>query len=74
MLEIIPKNPALTVSVLIGLFPAIYVGKIIWVRYKYRHIPGPPTKGILGFLLGHLAEFLPRVDKGELFNDIMLEW
>ena len=48
--------------------------KIYIIRRKYRHVPGPKTKGILGFYLGNLDEAIRVLNEGKIFSDLMNEW
>lgn len=49
--------------------------KIYVLRKKYTHIPGPPTKGILGFYLGNLIEILVETRfKKKIMNEVFLKW
>jgi hypothetical protein len=50
-------------------------GKIYFLRRKYRHIPGPPTKGIFGYFFGSvLYETYEWVSKGKIYPDFLVEW
>jgi hypothetical protein len=53
---------------------AYWTLRIYLNRRKFRHIPGPPTKGILGFYFGNMTEVLAGLRNDELFNDIVLKW
>ena len=49
--------------------------KMITLRKKYSHIPGPPTKGILGFYTGNLIELLVETRaKKKIMNEVFLRW
>ena len=48
--------------------------KIYLARKKFRHIPGPPTHGILGFYLGNLDELVKVMSSGKILADLILEW
>jgi hypothetical protein len=50
------------------------VGKIYILRRKYKHIPGPPTKGIFGYFFGNVLETFEWVKKGKIFPDFLFEW
>ena len=43
-------------------------------RRKYRHIPGPPTKGIYGFFLGNTGEVLENFKRGDMFYELIEKW
>ena len=43
-------------------------------RRKYRHIPGPPTRGIKGFYLGNAPEIIENLNNGGMFSDLLLKW
>lgn len=47
--------------------------KIYLIRRKYRHLPGPPTNGLLGFYLGNLDLAAKIMKEGKVFADLMLE-
>nr|ATW72318.1 cytochrome p450 CYP3049B5 [Brachionus calyciflorus] len=47
--------------------------KIYFLRRKYRHIPGPKTKGIIGFYLGNIPE-LKSLISHKMAPDIFVEW
>ncbi len=47
--------------------------KLYLLRSRYKHIPGPPTKGILGFYFGNVSEFSKIVQEKKLWDDILLE-
>jgi hypothetical protein len=57
-----------------GAFVVYYIGKCLWNKYKFRHIPGPPAHGVLGFLLGNIANIKDKLDRGEVFYQIAWEW
>jgi hypothetical protein len=65
-------NLAIAGSV-IGLF-CYKTFKIYLARKKFRHIPGPPTHGILGFYLGNLDELVAVMNSGKILADLILEW
>nr|QEV83798.1 cytochrome P450 [Brachionus rotundiformis] len=62
---------------LILFIPAIFFAyktyKIYAIRKKYSHIPGPKTKGVIGFYLGNLSEALKYIKGGKLLADMMLD-
>ena len=43
-------------------------------RKKFKHIPGPPTKGILGFYLGNLDEIVRTMKSGRILADLTNDW
>lgn len=43
-------------------------------RRKYRHLPGPPTNGILGFYFGNVIDMPKYLENGKIFNQFLLEW
>ncbi len=43
-------------------------------RRKFRHIPGPSTRGITGFYFGNVLEILESLKNDELANDVILKW
>lgn len=47
--------------------------KIYQLRQKYSHIPGPRTKGLLGFYLGNIPE-LKELVKHKMVPDILTDW
>jgi hypothetical protein len=58
----------------IGYFSYVTL-KIFNLRRKYAHIPGPPTKGIIGFYFGNFLEIIynEKVNK-RVTNDLVLDW
>lgn len=48
--------------------------KIYMMRRQYDHIPGPPTKGILGFYFGNLEKLVNVMNNGQILSDVMIEW
>nr|ATW72319.1 cytochrome p450 CYP3049B6 [Brachionus calyciflorus] len=42
-------------------------------RRKYRHIPGPKTKGILGFYIGNIVDII-NLPKDKIFHDLIIQW
>ncbi|RNA07005.1 cholesterol 24-hydroxylase-like [Brachionus plicatilis] len=47
--------------------------KIYLLRRKYKHIPGPKTKGILGFYLGNVLD-IKNLPKNKIFPDLVADW
>lgn len=47
--------------------------KIYVIRKKYCHIPGPKTKGLLGFYLGNLEQAIKYLKGGQILADMMLD-
>ena len=65
------------VTLVVGGFLLFFIYKtfdIYLKRRKYRHIPGPPTNGILGFYLGHFREINAVIKNGGTFLDLFSEW
>nr|QUF59383.1 cytochrome p450 CYP3049B1 [Brachionus angularis] len=48
--------------------------KIIYLRRKYKHIPGPTAQGILGFYLGIVKEIEILEGNGKIIEEKFLEW
>lgn len=70
----ISKKGALSVLLGTGLaFLAYKTFKIYLLRRKYRHIPGPKTKGILGFYLGNVLD-IKNLPKNKIFPDLVADW
>ena len=66
-------NLKLILNSLLGIFVCngiYYTLKIYFLRRKYRSIPGPVTKGILGFYLGNLLE----IKKANIGVEKFSEW
>ena len=59
-------------TAVVGLFSYGTI-KMYLLRSRYRHIPGPPTKGILGFYLGNVFEIAKAYQDNKLFDDFILE-
>ncbi|CAF0954298.1 unnamed protein product [Brachionus calyciflorus] len=47
--------------------------RIYLLRRKYRHIPGPKTRGLLGFYLGNIVD-IRNLPKNKIFHDLIIEW
>nr|UOU03255.1 cytochrome P450 3049B1-3 [Brachionus rubens] len=47
--------------------------QIYLLRRRYRHIPGPETKGILGFYLGNSSDVVDSRKNG-MYPDLVVEW
>ena len=47
---------------------------IYMARRRYAHIPGPPTRGFLGFYFGHTFEIVRAKEKQICFLEICDEW
>ena len=60
-------------TTLVGLF-SYYSLKKYLLRQKYRHIPGPPANGLLGFYLGNTIELLSKKRQGIELIDVFTEW
>jgi hypothetical protein len=58
----------------ISMFIIYKTVKIYIARKKLAHLPGPPTKGILGFYLGNLDEAIVTINEGKVLADLMLKW
>ena len=43
-------------------------------RRKYKHIPGPPTNGLIGFYTGHYREINSALKNGNTYLDLFNEW
>jgi hypothetical protein len=78
-----PNTSSLSLSKMLlpGLATAItgiftyYTLKIYFIRRRYRHIPGPPTKGILGFYFGQVFELKENKEiKKRVTADLYLDW
>jgi hypothetical protein len=73
MSSILKKSLAVLVGSCTGFFA--YWTLITYLeRRKYRHIPGPPTKGILGFYFGHASELIENEKQKKMFYEMMLTW
>jgi len=62
-----------SLTAILGLF-SYYTLKIYLQRRKYKHLPGPPANGILGFYLGNTIELLNKQRQGVELVDILTEW
>ena len=69
-----PKKLALVAAGLSLSYLGYKTVEIFLNRRKYRHIPGPPTKGLLGFFIGNLVEFTQAMSDGKLIDDVFFEW
>nr|QUF59384.1 cytochrome p450 CYP3049B2 [Brachionus angularis] len=43
-------------------------------RRKYRHIPGPKTKGIVEYFFGNISDIEKAVKDGKVLTDLFVEW
>ncbi len=73
MHDITKKLLSLFVSTSVGLFVYKTI-QIYRMRKKYRHIPGPPTKGIIGFYMGNLDQAVQIMKDGKILSDLINEW
>jgi hypothetical protein len=54
---------------------AYYTYKIYKLREKYKHLPGPPTNGILGFYFGNTFQVVSMIrSKNIMLIEVMEEW
>ena len=53
---------------------AYYTVSVYLKRRKYRHIPGPPTKGIFGFFAGNFLDIAQGLKEGKILSDLQYEW
>lgn len=65
---------ALFVFTIIVLLFSHYTLKVYNIRKKYAHIPGPPTKGLIGFYFGNFFEITSYQVNGKIGTDLILEW
>lgn len=61
------------ITIFIG-FITYFTFKIYNLRKKYSHIPGPVTKGILGFYFGNMFDFIKNKQKNRVDNDLIIDW
>jgi hypothetical protein len=64
-------------AVIVTLFTGIfthYTIKTYLLRQKYKHIPGPPATGLIGFYLGNTPEFVKLKKEGKEFLEIFTTW
>ncbi|CAF0860746.1 unnamed protein product [Brachionus calyciflorus] len=48
--------------------------KIYLLRRKYKHLPGPKTKGILEFYFGHYFTINKYLSQGNIIGQLQLQW
>ncbi len=60
-------------TTLVGLF-SYYSLKKYLLRQKYRHIPGPPANGLLGFYFGNSFDLFNKKRQGIELIDVFTEW
>ena len=48
--------------------------KTYLIRRRFKHIPGPPTKGVYGFFFGNLTEVIQNQRNGGMFFELMSKW
>ena len=51
-----------------------YTLKIYLLRQKYKHIPGPPSNGILGFYFGNLFEIKEGRNNDRILFETISRW
>ena len=51
-----------------------YTFKIYLLRQKYKHIPGPPANGILGFYFGNVFEIKEGRNNDKILFEIVSRW
>ena len=59
-------------TAVVGLFSYGTI-KMYLLRSRYRHIPGPTTKGILGFFFGNVLQVAKTLKDKKLIDDFILE-
>ena len=67
----------LVISISTGSVLIYLLSKVIEIyskRRKYKHIPGPPADGFLGFFFGNLNDLIYFTKKGVMYTDIINEW
>jgi hypothetical protein len=60
-----------------GLLGGIWTYKTLSIyikRRKYKHIPGPKTRGISGYYFGNLTDLIEIINQGKIFSDKLVEW
>jgi len=62
-----------TLTALIGLF-SYYTVKLYLLRQKFKHIPGPPADGLIGFYFGNTLEIVIKKINDIDLVDIFTEW
>jgi hypothetical protein len=60
-------------TILVGLF-SYYSLKKYLLRQKYKHIPGPPANGLLGFYFGNTLDLFNKKRQGIELIDVFTEW
>jgi hypothetical protein len=60
-------------TALVGSF-SYYTVKLYLLRQKFKHIPGPPANGLIGFYFGNTLEIIVKKIKGIDLVDIFTEW
>ena len=64
-------------TILFAIFICFFIHyslKVYFLRQRYRHIPGPPANGIIGFYFGNALEIKAFQNQGYLLMDKILEW
>lgn len=46
---------------------------IYMVRRKYRHLPGPATRGLIGFYMGNTDIILKHMKQGKILADLLID-
>lgn len=48
--------------------------KIYFLRRKYKHLPGPRSKGLIGFYFGQYFKVVRHMSEKKILQDLHLEW
>ena len=65
------------ISILFTLVLMVFVYftvKIYLMRKRYQHIPGPKTKGVLGFYMGNLDEVWVMLRNERILAELIGKW
>nr|AHL88997.1 cytochrome p450 3049E1 [Brachionus koreanus] len=60
-------------AALVGAF-SYYSFKIFLLRRKYRHLPGPSSKGLIGFYFGQYFRIVKHISAKKILQDLHFEW
>ncbi|RNA07543.1 cholesterol 24-hydroxylase-like [Brachionus plicatilis] len=60
-------------AILLGAF-SYHSIRLYLIRRKYRHLPGPRSKGIIGFYFGQYFDIIEHVSSKRILQELHLQW
>lgn len=62
------------ISTCIVIFFVQLTVKTYLMRQRYKHIPGPQTKGVLEFYIGNFHDIYIKIKRGGTIFDQYVDW